>query len=194
MFSAFKFPCLFKSNTGVNFINILLEPFVPIFWRQKITQPKPNLRKAARKTNGKMWPQVSISSTFYVRIFCTNVVLAAFSLVTFCFVAKEKLPKRCSYEKFAHKMLEKLTPGGLVIRGFVIHGFGSQWTMNYVQNLLSKDFSLAYPRIRYLLWTKKTILYKAKNSGPLLFEVLVFAVYSGNGTPANNEGNLYQFY
>jgi hypothetical protein len=34
------------SPSGVNFINILLVPFEPIFFRKKITKPKYNYRKA----------------------------------------------------------------------------------------------------------------------------------------------------
>ncbi len=44
----------------------------------------------------------------------------------------------------------------LVINGFVIRGFGYPKILNYVQNLLSTDFSLGYPQIRYFLRTKKT--------------------------------------
>jgi len=51
---------------------------------------------------------VSISTTFYVRIFCANIILAAFFYVN---VTRGKLLKQCSYEKFARKMLMKLTPG-----------------------------------------------------------------------------------
>ena len=53
--------------------------------------------------------QVSISSTSYVRIFRTNVVLAAFFLVT---CMQKMLPKRRAYEKFVCKMLMKLTAVG----------------------------------------------------------------------------------
>ncbi len=52
--------------------------------------------------------QVSISSTFYERIFCTNVVSAAFFLVTCTY---KKLPKRCLYDKRERIMLMKLTAG-----------------------------------------------------------------------------------
>jgi len=52
--------------------------------------------------------QVSISSTFYVRIFRMNVISAAFFLVTCTW---KKLPKRRSYEKRAHIKLMKLTAG-----------------------------------------------------------------------------------
>jgi len=41
---------LVKSTPGVNFINILRKPFVPIFLRQKITKPKHYKRKAAQST------------------------------------------------------------------------------------------------------------------------------------------------
>jgi len=51
----------------------------------------------------------SLSSTFYVRIFCMKVLFAAFF---YLHVTREKLPKRLSYEKGAHKMLLKLTTGG----------------------------------------------------------------------------------
>jgi len=47
---------------------------------------------------------VSISSMFYVQIFCTNVVLAAFSSYVLAL-------GRNLYEKFVHKMLMKLTLG-----------------------------------------------------------------------------------
>jgi len=49
---------------------------------------------------------VSISSTFYIQIFRTNVVLAAFFYVH---VTREKLQKQCSYDKFVRKMLMTLT-------------------------------------------------------------------------------------
>jgi len=50
--------------------------------------------------------QPSISSTLYARIFCTNVVLAAF---TTYILLEKKLPKWLSYEKSARIMLMKLT-------------------------------------------------------------------------------------
>ncbi len=49
--------------------------------------------------------QVSISSTFYIRIFCANNISAAFLYYMYV----KKLPKQHSYEKFVHKMLMKLT-------------------------------------------------------------------------------------
>ncbi len=52
------------------------------------------------------WRQVSISSTLNAHIFHTNIVLAAFFLVT---RMKKKLPKRCSYKKFVCRMLMKMT-------------------------------------------------------------------------------------
>jgi len=51
----------------------------------------------------------SISSTFYAQIFCTKVFSAAFF---YLHVTREKLPKRRSYKKIAHKMLTKLRPKG----------------------------------------------------------------------------------
>ncbi len=54
--------------------------------------------------------QVSISSTFYVRIFSTNFVSVAFFLVTCTW---KKLPKRRSYEKRARIKLMRLTAGNL---------------------------------------------------------------------------------
>jgi len=57
---------------------------------------------------------VSISSTFYIQIFRTNVVLAAFFYVH---VTREKLQKQCLYEKFVCKMLMKLITD-LRIRNF----------------------------------------------------------------------------
>jgi len=62
-----------------------------------------NWQKAARWWWN--WLQVSISSTFYVRIFCTHVVLAAFFLVTWT------LRVRRSYEKRARIKLMKLAAG-----------------------------------------------------------------------------------
>ncbi len=50
--------------------------------------------------SGGVKEKVSISLTFYMQIFCTNV-----------HVNREKLPKQCSYEKFVRKMLMKLTKG-----------------------------------------------------------------------------------
>jgi len=49
----------------------------------------------------------SISSTFYVHIFCTKVLYAAFFNLH---INREKLPKRLSYEKVELKLLMKLTP------------------------------------------------------------------------------------
>jgi len=45
----------------------------------------------------------------------------------------------------------------LVIRGFVIHGFNYPWLVNLVQNLLSADISLGYPRIWSLINGQKAI-------------------------------------
>ncbi len=50
--------------------------------------------------------KVSISSTFYAHIFCTNVFLAALSKLH---VSRKSCQKRFSYIKFAHLMLMKLT-------------------------------------------------------------------------------------
>ncbi len=47
--------------------------------------------------------QVSISSTFYVQIFRTNVVLAAFSICTIVHVTRGKVPKK--NKKFARKLI-----------------------------------------------------------------------------------------
>jgi len=52
------------------------------------------------------YDQPSISSTFYVRIFHTKVIRAAFF---YLHVTKEKLPKKLSYEKRVRKTLMKLT-------------------------------------------------------------------------------------
>jgi hypothetical protein len=50
----------------------------------------------------------SISPTFYVHIFCTDVVLhGSFFYVN---VSREKLPKQHLYKKNLSKMLMKLTP------------------------------------------------------------------------------------
>jgi len=46
----------------------------------------------------------------FTRKFFVRMLHAAFLKLRFGFVAKEKLPKRRSYEKFARKMLMKLTP------------------------------------------------------------------------------------
>jgi len=56
---------------------------------------------------------MSISSTFLVRIFHTNVFCAAFF---YFHVTREKLPKRLLYEKVALKTLMKLPPGGQICR------------------------------------------------------------------------------
>ncbi len=45
--------------------------------------------------------------------FCTNVFCAAFLYLHFGFVTEEMLRKVLSHEKFVHKKLMKLTPGGL---------------------------------------------------------------------------------
>jgi len=50
--------------------------------------------------------QVSISSMFYVHIFCTNIFGQLFSRVTW---NMKKLPKRLSYVKLARKTLIKLS-------------------------------------------------------------------------------------
>jgi hypothetical protein len=49
---------------------------------------------------------VSISSTFYPRLFCMKVFLAAF---LYMHVSRKKLRKAISYKKFACKILMKLT-------------------------------------------------------------------------------------
>jgi len=49
-------------------------------------------------------PMGSISSTFYLHIFVQKFVQSQT-------LSREKLLKRLSYEKFAHKMLMKLTKG-----------------------------------------------------------------------------------
>ena len=77
----------------------------------------------------------------------------------------------------------------LVISGFVIRGFDSSRPVSCVQNSLSADIYLDYLRISTFLMGKTAL--KGLNSGPLLFAVLVFAGYSWDLTPANNEGHLY---
>ncbi len=57
--------------------------------------------------------------------------------------------------------------------------------VNCVQNSLSADISLRFCPFSMATWTVR-----CQNSGPLLFTVLVFAEYSENVTPANNEGRL----
>ncbi len=75
--------------------------------------------------------------------------------------------------KFIYKILKLLA--ALVIHGFVIRGFVC------VQNLLFMDISLDYPRISPFKMTKSlTRVLIRPNSGPLLFAVLVFAVYFSN--------------
>ncbi len=54
---------------------------------------------------------MSISSTFYAQIFRTNVILAAFSSYILAL-------GRNLYEKFARKMLMKLTPGWKKMKPF----------------------------------------------------------------------------
>ncbi len=61
----------------------------------------------------------------------------------------------------------------LVIRGFAIRGFDYPRLVNCVQNSLSVNISLGYPRILPFLMAIWTI--RCQNSGPLLFAVLVFA-------------------
>jgi hypothetical protein len=53
------------------------------------------------------WDLVSISSTFYACLFCTKVFLAAFLHLH---VSRKKLLEALLYEKWARKMLMKLTP------------------------------------------------------------------------------------
>ncbi len=64
---------------------------------------------------------MSISSRFYSQIFCTK---ALHSALFYVHVTREKLPKRRSYEKGAHKMLMKLTTG--VFKGGRGKGLKSQ--------------------------------------------------------------------
>jgi len=72
----------------VNFSNILRTAFWTIFWRQKISNPKHNFvifddKISAKNAHIKCWWNwhlPSISSTFYVRIFRTNVVLAPYNV------------------------------------------------------------------------------------------------------------------
>ena len=45
----------------------------------------------------------------------------------------------------------------LVIRGFVIRGFNYPRLVNFVQNLLSADISIGYPRIWSLFSGQKAI-------------------------------------
>ncbi len=60
----------------------------------------------------------------------------------------------------------------LVIHGSVICDFDSPRPVNYVQNLLSEDFSLGYPRILTFFMEVWTI--RCQNNYPSLFAVLVF--------------------
>jgi len=53
--------------------------------------------------------QVSISSTFYMRLFCQY--FGAKKLQSWTYVIREKVFNLLSFEKRAHKMLMKLTPG-----------------------------------------------------------------------------------
>ncbi len=50
--------------------------------------------------------KVSISSTFYARIFCLNVFSAAFLYLR---VSRKSCAKHLHMKKFAHKMFMKLT-------------------------------------------------------------------------------------
>jgi len=61
---------------------------------------------------------VSISSTFYVRIFRTNVILAAFFLITCTW---KKLPKQRLYEKRTGIKLMKLTARLAHVAGLEAH-------------------------------------------------------------------------
>ncbi len=58
-----------------------------------------------RATFAKLLP--SISSTFCAWIFLYKSLFGSFF---YLYVTREKLPKRCLHEKFARKMLMKLTP------------------------------------------------------------------------------------
>ncbi len=97
-----------KSNcrtiSGVNFINIKRARFSYEFWRQSqnVTRKKDVRTKNSYVKLWWNWRLVSISSTFGVQIFSTNV---------FFYVNVKKLPRRRSYEKRARMMLMKLTPG-----------------------------------------------------------------------------------
>jgi len=64
--------------------------------------------------NSNEFIQVSISSTLNVRIFHTNVVLAAFLQLFLRTYVEKKLPKWRSYEIFARIMLMKLNLSLLV--------------------------------------------------------------------------------
>ncbi len=60
------------------------------------------------------WDLGLISSTFDTQILCTKVFFGSFF---YLHVAREKLPKRCSFEKkFRIKMLVKLRPGRWISR------------------------------------------------------------------------------
>ena len=67
-------------------------------------------------------------------------------------VSDRKVGSDPPVENHGHSALEAV----LVIRGFVIRGFDYSSLMNCVQNLLSTDISLGYPRILYILVTKMT--------------------------------------
>ncbi len=66
------------------------------------------------------WLLWSISSTFYAWIFCIKVFFGSFF---FLHVTREKLPKRCSYQKFAHKLLMKLIPTVTYLSHFSLSPF-----------------------------------------------------------------------
>jgi hypothetical protein len=77
------------------------------------------------------------------------------------------------YTEIFKLYLKKYSTGGPRFRGFVIHGFDYPRLSNWVQNLLSADNSLGYPRI--------FVVYVAnpQNRGPSLSAVLVFAECKG---------------
>jgi len=133
----------------VNFINILRPAFAPIFFCQKITKPNCYWRKAVQNTKFVLkmlvkWPNLhSFSSTFYVQIFRTNIVSAAFFLVT-CTLLVRRL-----YEKRAHIKLMKLTPGwDLILLRRISDSI--YWTSHTWRTLTSKvTYSVADCRSKY---------------------------------------------
>jgi len=58
--------------------------------------------------NGNYVTLVSISSTLYMCIFCTNVISAAFSSYLYITCTWKKLPKQYLYEKFVRKNVDEI--------------------------------------------------------------------------------------
>ncbi len=96
---------VFTTTKGVNFVNILLMNFAPIFWRQKLQRLNVTGESCTRKMIMKSTPIVNF----------INFLQAAFAPIFLWkkiqnqTLSKEKLRKTLSYETGMSKMLVRLT-------------------------------------------------------------------------------------